>query len=170
MKKQTVLWMAVLLLTTWVAHGQTTYPMSLVVERQAPAEREVVELSKISKVTFSEGKMLLLAKDNAELPKGGVFPLKEITKCLFSTQYAPTGILSPLVVPGLITWRDTEEALYLEGLDADLLHSVAVYAANGAAIASYPRFKAGTPISTAQWAPGVYLILINNQTIKYIKK
>ena len=93
MKKQTVLWMAVLLLATWVAHGQTTYPMSLVVEGQAPAEREVVELSKISKVTFSEGKMLLLAKDNAELPKGGVFPLKEITKCLFSTQYAPTGIL-----------------------------------------------------------------------------
>ena len=77
---------------------------------------------------------------------------------------------SPLVAPGLITWRDTEEALYLEGLDADLLHSVAVYAANGAAIASYPRFKAGSPISTAQWAPGVYLILINNQTIKYIKK
>ena len=158
MKKQTVLWTAVLLLATWVARGQTTYPMSLVVERQAPAEREVVELSKISKVTF------------AELPKGGVFPLKEITKCLFSTQYAPTGILSPLVVPGLITWRDTEEALYLEGLDADLLHSVAVYAANGAAIASYPRFKAASPISTAQWAPGVYLILINNQTIKYIKK
>ena len=59
MKKQTVLWTAVLLLATWVARGQTTYPMSLVVEGQAPAEREVVELSKISKVTFSEGKMLL---------------------------------------------------------------------------------------------------------------
>ena len=126
MKKQTVLWMAVLLLATWVAHGQTTYPMSLVVEGQAPAEREVVELSKISKVTFSEGKMLLLAKDNAELPKGGVFPLKEITKCLFSTQYAPTGILSPLVAPGLITWRDTEEALTRLSRPQGLTHTSSI--------------------------------------------
>ncbi|WP_297948868.1 hypothetical protein [uncultured Porphyromonas sp.] len=170
MKKQAVLWMAVLLFTTWIARGQTVYPMSMVIERQSPAEREVIELSKIAKITFSDGKMHLSAKDNATLPMGGVFSLSGIAKCLFSTKYAPTGILSPLVAPELITWRDTEGALFLEGLDADRLHSVAVYAANGATIASFPRFKAGTPIPTVQWAPGVYLILINNQTIKYVKK
>lgn len=116
MKKQAVLWMAVLLLATWIARGQTSYPMSLVVEQQAPAERAVVELSKISKITFAEGKMTLLVKDNAALPKNGVFALKEITKCLFSTQYAPTGLAAVLSTPSLITWRDTERPSTLRGL------------------------------------------------------
>ncbi len=171
MKKKALFWSSALLLSTWAMSGQTTYSMSLVVESSNSEVKEVVELAKIAQITFSEGKMTIVPKDESvHLSKNGVFALTEVVQCTFSKEFAPTNLVELLPQSNLITWRDTPDALYLEGLDRDRSYCVTVYASSGATMTSHATYYLGTPISTSSWAPGVYLILIDNQTIKYIKK
>ncbi|WP_081773815.1 T9SS type A sorting domain-containing protein [Porphyromonas gingivicanis] len=170
MKKNKLLLLFGLLLTVSCAYGQGEYPTSLVIKRLESKPTQVFYLHQLHKITFEAGKMHVTMQNGWSLPENGIFPLKQIEKCTFSTELPTTD--NEAIVPneGVYSCYEEEDRLKFNGLDAQTSYNLRIFNVSGSLIYTAKQFQSSQSIDTSLWSAGVYLISINNQPIKFVKQ
>ena len=157
-------------LTSTAALQAQNYPTSLVINTEQT--EHVIPLNAISKITFSNGKMML--EQDTSAPERGNYPgslaLNAILRCYFSAQKAPTAVQPIPVIPSALVAYRTGNLLRIAGLEAHRSYRLSLLAVDGSVLYSAPAFMAYEAIEIGHLPNGIYLVRIEDQSIKFIKE
>lgn len=120
-------------------------------------------LSDFASLTLGGGSLQMLGSEGQTLKAEALSAIEKIT---FAA--STVGIEQVGVEKGSLTLSHDGQTLRLGGWPAGKVAPLAVYTAAGAQLVSQPAWS-GAPVSTAGWAPGVYLLRVNKQTFKFTK-
>ncbi len=141
--------------------------MAMMVQRVSGGQ-DIIPIKSIGKITLANGLMQFTYTEGADNYPVSI-PLNEITKCLFSNDYEPSGIVAPQVAKSTIALENDGEQLLIKGVEAETC-SVAAYSIGGRCMMKNARFSTSQGISTSQWDAGLYIIIVNKTPFKYFKK
>lgn len=127
-------------------------------------ESETVPLLEIDKITFSEGNLILTLKSEGK----GLVKTSEIRNLTFSQ---PTGLQDQSLLSGKpeIASYPVREYIYLKNVTDEKLH-IAIYSVEGTSFLNQTEANPQQPIDVRQLPSGVYLLQVNQYTIKFMKQ
>lgn len=122
------------------------------------------DLSAIDKITFSETGFSVVLTDNATEAYG----YGEVEKITFSDINSVAEIGRGDNLNLLITPNPVDDIIRIKGYNSTEPAQLTIYSLNGAQIVRIENW-AGEPIDASQFPAGIYILSINNTTIKFIK-
>lgn len=172
MKKTFHLFVSVgLLLCYYLGSGSSyaqNYPTSFVIISD---QQYVIPVHQIDRITFNGGRLSLLTSGGQTET---VYPkpvgLSMINKCFFSNQLEPTGreVVLPLLSPRFFVYLNGD-MLHIGGLHGDSSYLIQIVSMSGRLILQRTVNGSNNKINTSDWADGFYVLLIDNQAIKFVK-
>ncbi len=159
--------LGLILLSGSFLKAQKTHPLALVIDHQDAAKNQVIMVTHIKQITFSEGKMKVENWGGWPQKDNGISDIVQIKECRFSTEFATTGNKE---IKDTKAWTLFEEdgKLQIRGLENGTIYTLKIYATDGKLLVNDTAF-AGTPINVAHWAKGMYIVHINGKTIKFVR-
>lgn len=162
MKKRQIL-IGILLCSTLLCMAADV--QSLVVQPKTGSEA-VIPLSGVQRITFSGNNMVVLKKDATQ----STYTTADVQKLLFGLRSVTTTEVAQITESSLSVYPNpTADVLFVKGISAG--STVVVYNLSGVAqTVSSTYLNDGLQLNVSPLPQGLYILQVNNQTIKFQKQ
>ncbi|MDO4692294.1 MAG: hypothetical protein Q4A64_05425 [Porphyromonadaceae bacterium] len=154
---------ATLMASTLHAEGDTPKVMKLVLHSSSGGELESVALQDIRRVSFEQDNLVIQQHDGKTVSK----PLASVHKMFFEMREG-VGI-QPLLEGRTLSLAYSEEGVSILGLPEEQGFPLLIFGLDGRLVYQTPYYRNRGTIPTAGFSSGIYLIRINNRTLKFNK-